>query len=62
MEIEPLHDVDLCSTAGWKDFKGGIYFEDGALTQDERMPPVIKLDIQQCFLGRVFQFDAGFRV
>ncbi|CAE7518910.1 unnamed protein product [Symbiodinium natans] len=48
MEIEPIHYVDLCSTAEWKDFKGGIYFEGGALTQDDSMPPVIKLDIQQC--------------
>ena len=42
-----LDHVGLC-TNEWRDFKGSIYFDDGALTHGE-IPQTTAVDISECF-------------
>ena len=46
--LEPMRGVGMCSEE-WGDFKGSIYFKDGALTQQGRMPKPLLINIARCY-------------
>ena len=43
-------DVSLCSTEEWKDYKGGIYFQDGALTEHGHTTQALHISISPCYV------------
>ena len=47
--LEPLQHVSLCGKQTWEGFYGGIYFEDGTLTQSGHMPEATRIDIPECY-------------
>ncbi|CAE7248915.1 unnamed protein product, partial [Symbiodinium necroappetens] len=46
---QPLRQVDVCDVEEWKDFRGSIYFQNGALTQHGRTMPAFPINITACF-------------
>lgn len=46
---QPLRQVGICDIEEWKDFRGSIYFRDGAVTQHGDTMPAVSINITACF-------------
>jgi len=64
--LEPMEHVGLCTDV-WRDFKGSIYFEDGSLSEDDKMPQAFPINVPRCYAkhhknSKTEWFDCHFMV